>query len=225
MSQAKKYEAIIFDLDGLMLDTESLCFKIMQRLGVELGYSITKELYIATIGREVEDVKQMFFDAFSADFPWDEIYKQESILTWEYINEHGVAKKPGLMELLKFLDSTSLQKAVGTSTHREQGIKKLEVTGLWNRFEAMVGGDEVKRGKPAPDIFLLAAERLGVAPEKCIVLEDSETGTIAANKAGMTPIIVPDMVQPSNEIKQLAFGVFPSLVVVKEVLQELCKAT
>ncbi|MBV8470365.1 MAG: HAD family hydrolase, partial [Burkholderiaceae bacterium] len=116
------------------------------------------------------------------------------------VAREGLVVKPGLRELLDWLDAHAIPRAVATSTRRSRALAKLERAGLWPRIQALVGGDEIARGKPAPDIFLRAAELLGVSTPSCIVLEDSEPGITAALAAGMTPIMVPDLHAPSPSL-------------------------
>jgi HAD superfamily hydrolase (TIGR01509 family) len=131
-----------------------------------------------------------------------------------------VARKPGLDELLSFVESRHLPKAVATSTERAIALPLLERMGLLHRFVAVATGDEVTRGKPNPDIFLLAADKLGVAPCSCLALEDSEAGVTSAANADMQVYLVPDLVKPSPEVERLASGIFDSLADVAKHLEE-----
>jgi HAD superfamily hydrolase (TIGR01509 family) len=108
------------------------------------------------------------------------------------VEREGLVVKPGLAELLDWIEETGLARAVATSTRRERARAKLARTNLLPRFQALVGGDEIPRGKPAPDIFLEAAARLQLRPGDCMVLEDSLPGYLAARAAGMAAIVVPD---------------------------------
>jgi beta-phosphoglucomutase-like phosphatase (HAD superfamily) len=110
---------------------------------------------------------------------------------------------------------------VATSTGREEACDRLRVADLFHCFDAIVGGDEVVRGKPAPDLFLLAAQRLKITPAECIVLEDSEAGIRAARAAGMTPILVPDLKPPSDEVQALAYRMYPSLHEARDLFSTL----
>ena len=135
------------------------------------------------------------------------------------IEREGIALKPGLIELLGWLEDAAIPRAVATSTRRSRAQAKLVRTQLCERFAALVGGDEIARGKPAPDIYLEAAARLGVAPAACVALEDSEPGIRAALAAGMMPIMVPDLAPPSAALLAHALPVFASLA---EVRAHLC---
>lgn len=131
----------------------------------------------------------------------------------------AVPKKPGLDELLALLDSRHIPKAVATSTRRKIAVTQLAANGLLDRFDAIATGDEVANGKPAPDLFLLAAQRLGADPAACLVLEDAEPGVIAAHRAGMQVYMVPDLQPVSSTTERLAAGVFRSLVAVAKHLE------
>ena len=127
------------------------------------------------------------------------------------VERDGIVVKPGLFALLDWLDAEGIPKAVATSTRRDRAQAKLAQTALLDRFVALVGGDEIARGKPAPDIFLLAAQRIDHAPGTIVVFEDSEPGVRAALAAGMTPIMVPDLHPPSPDLLALEPLVVPSL--------------
>ena len=133
----------------------------------------------------------------------------------------GIALKPGLLDLLDWLEARRIPKAVATSTRRDRAQAKLARTALLPRFVALVGGDEVARGKPEPDIFLAAAARLGEAAQHCLVLEDSEPGVRAALAAGMTPIMVPDLHAPSDDLVALEPLILESLAEVPAQLAAL----
>jgi HAD superfamily hydrolase (TIGR01509 family) len=212
-------QAILFDMDGLMIDTEPISREAWRRAGAEFGYSISNELYQGMVGRAVSEDQRILLAAFGADFPFDAI-NQRRVEVYRALLENGVPLKPGVVELLDWVDARGLLKAVGSSTRRELVLHKLELSGLRARFEIVVCADDVGRGKPAPDIFLEAARRLGVTPGECLVLEDSEAGVQAAAAAGMRVIVVPDMAPPSAQVRAQALAVLPSLAQVKNVLNQ-----
>ena len=213
-----KLSAVIFDLDGLMLGTEEIARCAWQRASLDWGYTIGNELYAKAIGRRIQDTKNILLNAFGKSFPFNEIRKRKQKYIDKYISEHGIPKKPGLIKLLNLIDELSLLKAIGSSTERKSVIRKLTLSGLIQRFDILVCGDEIQNGKPAPDIFLTTAERLCVPAEECIVLEDSENGIKAAYNAGMIPIMVPDLIQPSKKIATLTYKIFPTLNEVTDFL-------
>jgi HAD superfamily hydrolase (TIGR01509 family) len=210
--------AVIFDMDGLMLDTEPLYKIAWQRAAVQCGHRISEELYVNLIGRTRVDGEKIlcaeFGPAFGLEAFREACYRCEEA---EFEARHP-AKKRGLDELLNLLDARRIPKAVATSTERRQALAQLGGLGLLDRFNAIATGDEVANGKPAPDLFLLAARRLGMDPSVCLVLEDSEAGVIAANRSGMQVFVIPDLKPPSPPVEKLAQGKFDSLLAVTEQL-------
>jgi len=198
-------------MDGLMLDTERVERSTFQRAAAEFGFLAIEEVYIRTIGRNWPDTKRIFAETFGDQFPYDEIRKKWRQYTEEHVAQFGVAEKPGLQELLAFLEKAALRRAVATSTIRVRAVALLQQSNLFHRFATVVGGDEVSVGKPDPTIFLAAAKRLNVEPERCLVLEDSAPGIQAAYAAGMIPVLVPDTVQPTAETLARAYRVCRSL--------------
>lgn len=148
----------------------------------------------------------------------DEFRKRWHAYWNDYVQNHNVPLKLGVLELLMFLDDNAIAKAMATSTERERALASLgEVR---RRFDVMITGDEIEHGKPAPDIFLQAAERLAVSPETCWVVEDSEPGVRAAHAAGMRAVIVPDLERPSPDVCSLAAWVCDSLGEVQRLLEK-----
>ncbi len=212
-------EAIIFDMDGLMLDTERVARSAWQRAMADWGCTISDDIYLQIVGRDAQDTVAILQGVYGADFPVRAVRQRKQQYLEEHIARHGVPMKPGLMELLDLADALPLRKAVASSTERALVTRKLTLAGLADRFDAVICGDEVENGKPAPDIFLAAASRLGVPPERCLALEDSEPGIRAACAAGMTPIMVPDLKPPADEVAALAYTVLPSLHHVRAFLE------
>lgn len=210
--------AVIFDMDGLMLDTERLARAAWERAFAERGLRIDDAVYYRVIGRTSPDTRRIFGEAYALapDVVEDIARRKTAFLLASY--ERDIPVKPGLIELLAWLDARGVPRAVATSTLRELALHKLGKAGLAGGFRAIVCGDDVARGKPAPDIFLLAAHRLGARPEACAVLEDSEPGIRAARAAGMRAILVPDQAPPAPEAAALAHHVCASLADARDVL-------
>jgi HAD superfamily hydrolase (TIGR01509 family) len=208
--------AVIFDMDGLMLDTEPLAARAWGEAAAALGVDFDMALARAMIGRNFADCATMLRARYAAPYPFDALLGGWHAAYDAIVAREGLTLKPGLDELLEWLEAHSIPRAVATSTRRERARVKLEHAGLLPRFHDLVGGDEVARGKPAPDIYVEAARRVGVDAAACVALEDSEPGIRAALAAGMTAIMVPDLHPPSAELEALDVEVVPSL---REVLQ------
>jgi len=217
-------QAVIFDMDGLMLNTERIARLAWKRAAADWDRTLSDERFAAIAGLKADDANAVLQKAFGPDFPVEEARARRQQYYEAYIEEHGIDLKPGLLPLLRRIEVLGLPHAVASSTARPGIAHKLTIAGLMNRFDTWVGGDEIANGKPAPDIFLTAAERLGIAPRHCMVLEDSEPGIRAAHAAGMLPIMVPDVKQPSPEVEALAYAVLPSLADVVPLLERLARA-
>lgn len=213
--------ALVFDMDGLMLDTEPIYRASWQRTAAELGWEITDEGYEIFLGRRTEDAEAELARCFGPTFPIDRFHDRWPVL-WHEIAAEGLVVKPGTHALLDLADAHRLPLALATSTARPLAMRTLGYGKLTaERFRVMVTGDEIAHGKPAPDIYLEAARRLGVPPERCAAFEDSDAGTLSASRAGMTTFQVPDMKQPSPDARAAAYRVVRTLLEVPPLLLPL----
>lgn len=213
--------AIILDMDGLMLDTERISLRVWREAAVGLGFELDDTTCEMMIGRSQESNREMLVRRLGQACPVDDLIESAQNRYVQALKLEGVPVKPGLNELLHFLDSRGLPKAVATSTYTDLARHKLEQAGVLDRFDVVVGGDAVARGKPMPDIFLEAAARLARHPSECVVLEDSDPGIQAASAAGMRVILVPDNRIPSSDICGAAFAVVASLGEARAVIERL----
>ncbi len=186
--------AVVFDMDGLMLDSERLDRDIWRALLDRRGYEFPDALHAALVGRREADSAASFSAHYGESFPLAQLRAEARAAWHEHLATATVPHKDGLAELLDHLAAARLPVAIASSTGRSRALAKLGP--LATRFDALAFGDEVRAGKPAPDVFLLAAERLQVAPATCLALEDSPAGVAAAEAAGMTVIMIPDLVRP-----------------------------
>jgi HAD superfamily hydrolase (TIGR01509 family) len=213
-------EAVIFDMDGLMFDTEILSFACWKTAAAKYGFEISEGLYLQTLGQTVEKDQEIYAEHFGEDFPFEAIKNERYKLGNEYFRTNTVPIKDGLLELLAYLKNHHYKTAVATSTSREIALSLIEKAGVMKFFDDIVCGDEVINSKPNPEIFLTAALKLGASPERCMVLEDSESGITAAYRAGMRPVLIPDLKDASEEVKQLAFRQLKSLKQVVQMFEE-----
>jgi HAD superfamily hydrolase (TIGR01509 family) len=192
--------AVIFDMDGLLLDTERPAVECWLEAARSQGYDLDASVPIATIGLNEEGTRKVVMDACGPVFPYDAIRADLDVLYAARVEREGIPHRPGLSVLLDRLDALKIPMAVATSTVRTWAEWKLKKAGIFHRFAVLACGDEVSRGKPEPDIFLLAARRLGRKAEECIGFEDSPFGLRALKSAGIPSVFVKDMVEPSPEV-------------------------
>ena len=197
---ARRPRAVVLDMDGTLLDTEPLAARAWGEAAAAIGVAFDPALAHRMIGRTFADCRALVVERHGPDYPTDRLMSGWHAAYDAIVASDGLALKPGVAELFDWLDAHGVARAVATSTRRDRARTKLEHVRLWPRIDALVGGDEVERGKPAPDIFLAAAGRLGVPAAACVVLEDSDAGVLGAIAAGMTPIMIPDLLPPSPAV-------------------------
>jgi HAD superfamily hydrolase (TIGR01509 family) len=202
MILSRRPEAVVFDMDGLLFDTETLYVEAAISALTGLGHEASTEIILRTTGGPWSQTRQLLLEHFGSAFPVDDFVTVWLRHFW-VLAEERLALKPGVTELLDLLDELKLPKAIATSSSHTTVQNHLAAHGLAGRFDAIVGAGDYAAGKPAPDPFLTAAARLGVAPEACLALEDSYNGVRSASAAGMITIMVPDLLPPTEEIRAL----------------------
>jgi HAD superfamily hydrolase (TIGR01509 family) len=221
----RSVSAVIFDMDGLMLDTERISLRVWRKAATDLGYVLDDGISERMVGLNATANRALLLGHFGDSFPFDALSRLAQSSYLECLEREGVPRKPGLIELLDFLRAREVPRAVATSTVNELARHKLAQAGVLEYFSVVVGGDEIAHGKPAPDIFLLAAARLHQHAADCAVLEDSGPGIRGAHAAGMVPILVPDGRSPAEETRRLAHVVVDSLSAAQSVLESLLEGT
>ena len=216
-----QYQAVVFDMDGVIFDTERLVIEFWKEVAKKHNIPNIEHTCIQCRGTNRVRTREIFLENYGADFPFDP-YRAE---VTELFNTHykGVPlpTKPGVRELLSYLQEQDIKVGLASSTAQHLVRDEIGTAGLLPYFQTLVCGDMVEHSKPAPDIFLKACEILNADPTKSIAIEDSFNGIRSAHCAGMTPIMVPDQVQPTDEIRALAFHVMPSLLDVLNWLKTL----
>jgi len=216
-----KFSAVIFDMDGTMLDTERTYREVFNRAAADCEIDFPQSLHFDLLGRNSKDTERHLLARWNDQALCARFLERCRHHHKECFDAQPLEMKAGLLELLDFLEQRNVPKIVGTSTRRSNAIPRLEKANLLHRFLTVTTGDQVEHGKPAPDLFLLAASTINVPPAECIVLEDSEAGVNGAHAAGMTVFMIPDMKQPCDATRGRAKAICSSLVEVKRQLKEL----
>lgn len=206
-----RIEAVVFDMDGLMLDSEMVYVATSLQAEEELGYTPSKELAVSTMGGTNAQWKADVKEYYGEDFPIEKFSELSTKLMDEWYDTKGIPVKTGLVELLKYLKQVGIPCAVASSTDTEKAMRMLRKAEVDGYFADFVFGDMIERSKPAPDIFLAAAAALGKDPTRCMGLEDSRNGLTAAKAAGMYTVMVPDMLQPDEALLEMIDGCVTSL--------------
>ncbi|MDD5600813.1 MAG: HAD family phosphatase [Actinomycetota bacterium] len=214
---------VIFDMDGLMFDTERLAKKFWMEASEKFNHKIDDKIFKKTIGLNIKETKEIYKKYYGNEFPYEEIRAEKNKLERNYISSNGVPFKKGLIDLLEYLKKIKLKVALATSTGKERAEFLLNASGIKKYFDVIICGDEIENGKPHPDIFLETCKKMGFQPENCIVLEDSENGIKGAYRAGMLPIMIPDMIKPAKDIEAMLFKKFNNLMEVKNYFEKFCQ--
>lgn len=213
-------KAVIFDMDGVIFDSERATYLCWKKVAEDHGLKRMDEVYRKCIGVTVEVTERICKEAYGQDFEYERFSKEASVLYHARYDGGRLPVKEGVCEILGYLKEQHIPVAIASSTREQRVTTQLQEAGLYEFFDAVVGGERVAKSKPAPDIFLFAAESLGVAPEDCVVIEDSFNGILAADAAGMIPVMVPDMLEPDETITGKCKAVCRTLTEVREKMEE-----
>ena len=213
-------KAVLFDMDGLMVDTESLSTEAFINSAKAQGYNMTKEETLKVLGFTKANIYQFWIDYFQGTNVDGKKLVDDH---YEYIENVlytvGPEKMPYVEELLKYLRENNYKIAVASSSDTADIKNNLEKTKLEKYIDEIASGAEVENGKPAPDVFLLAAKRLGVEPKDCLILEDSKAGIKAGKASGAMVFMVPDMFTVDKECEDTADRILTNLGEVIGILE------
>lgn len=223
MDDGSMIEAIVFDMDGLLFDSERIVQRSWEEAGNQLGLEHMGETIYHTLGMNLAGRNHYFRNTIAKDFPCEEFAKQARIWFYKIVNEEGLPMKNGARELLEYGKANGYRMAIATSSRREYALKNLKAAKIYDFFDAGVFGDMVQHAKPDPEIYLKACDSIGAAPANCIALEDAPAGIRAAYAAGMKPIMIPDLVAPTPEIEAFLYETCDTLLGVIGILEKLKK--
>ncbi|MDD5795335.1 MAG: HAD family phosphatase [Oscillospiraceae bacterium] len=201
----------VFDMDGLMFDTEKLVYQAWQRVMDSNGYDYDFEIYKKTVGRRTAETRKFYEELYGGEFDYQRLRNEANVFFRDDIETNGVPLKKGLVNILEYLKTHNIKIALATSTSSATAMGLLEKANVKQYFDRFVCGNMVKNGKPHPEVFLTAAKELCLKPESCIALEDSINGIKSAYNAGMKPLMVPDLLEPTEEIKPMLFALCKDL--------------
>lgn len=214
-----RFDAALLDMDGTLLDTEQIYLASLIKALDGFGYREATAICHAMIGLPGPECDAMLRAHYGDDFPLAEVNAAYA-LNRDDMLMRGLPLKTGAVALLDALRDADCPIALVTSSSRRTVERYLDIAGIRDSFDAVVTRDDVARGKPYPDLYWLAAERLGVSPDACVAIEDSSPGVTAAYAAGTTTIMVPDILQPTDDIRAKCASVLPDLHAVLTTLRE-----
>lgn len=216
-------KAVIFDMDGLMIDSERMMYEGYKKYLNGLGIDITEAFYKTLLGQTISVCREKFLRQYGKDFPYDEVVNRVHEMVDERFASEGVPLKNGLIELLKYLKNNDYKTIVATSSERKRVNVILNSAGIFEYFDDSICGDEVERGKPDPEVFLKACDKMQVSTEEALVLEDSEAGIQAAFDGKIKVVCVPDMKYPEKNYEKMTTFICKDLIEVKRYIERYCQ--
>ena len=218
IKQENVVKAVVFDMDGVLLDSESICDEIWELLARQMGLPDIQAAIAENRGCNEAMMARNLIGRYGPGFDCPKFFSDFRVYFTEVERSRGIPLLPQVHETLDYLKGRGYRLALATSTRRSTATRQLKAVGIYDFFEASTFGDEVENSKPAPDIYLKAARELGVEPDFCAGIEDSPNGIISVHSAGFKPIMVPDRIEPSDEIKKLCWKIGKPISALREFL-------
>jgi HAD superfamily hydrolase (TIGR01509 family) len=210
MTLPRSVRAVVFDMDGLLVDTETLFRDAMFEAARSKGLEVPHEVFLQTVGLNAVQSQDLLRAHFGEAVSIEE-FRELWLERFHIAAAAGVSLKAGVVELLDHLDALGLPYAIATSSPHREVERNLSPHGLKSRFRAVIARGDYDRGKPHPDPFLKAAEALGTPADHCLALEDSHNGVRAAHAAGMMTVMVPDLLEPTEEMHAVCVRIVETL--------------
>lgn len=211
-------KAIVFDMDGILLDSETICDRIWRRLADEMNLSDIEDAIVENRGCNTELMAKQLIARYGKDFDQPKFFSDFEKYFTEIESSSGIPLMPDVVKTLDYLKSKNYRLALCTSTCREVATRQLKAVNIFDYFETTTFGDEIQHSKPAPDIYLKAASELNLDPSECVAVEDSYNGIRSCHAAGLKPVMVPDRIEPDEEMKKLCFKIGKPISVLREFL-------
>lgn len=216
----REYKAVVFDMDGIIFDSERLVIECWKETADKYGIVDIERACEACLGVNATETREIFKRFYGQDFPYDEYKKEMSELFHGRYDGGRLPTKVGVKELLEYLKAQGIKVGLASSTRKAVVVQELTDAGLIGYFDVVVGGDMVRKSKPDPEIFLKACEELEVVPQEAFAIEDSYNGIRAAAAGKLRPLMVPDLMPPTEEMQELAECIFETLLDVKAFLEK-----
>ena len=211
-------KAVIFDMDGILIDTEKWLNIYWQQAAKEAGFEVTREDGLAIRSLAGKYAGPYLRGIFGDSFDYEAIRERRKELMREHIAKYGIEKKPGVDDILSYLAEKNIKRAVATATDPERTKQYLTQIGIYDKFDKIVSATTVENGKPQPDVYLYACEQIGEKPEYCIAVEDSPNGVLSAYRAGLSVVMVPDLTEPDEETAKILYARIDTLSGLKGIV-------